>query len=111
MHSRQDGHRARTDQGCDLERCREHHRHHRPHVPQGSRLGVALATADGSEFERNFWRFSVEGAVKYSNVFLIDEGVLDLVPAVAVWIPPGGEEMSESQDAALRRLVADRLPP
>ncbi len=72
--------------------------------------GVALATADGSGFERDFWRFYVEGAVGYSNVFLIDQGVLDLVPAVAVWIPPGGEEMSESQDAALRRRVADRLP-
>jgi GNAT superfamily N-acetyltransferase len=74
--------------------------------------GVALATADGSDLQRDFWRFYAEGAVGSSTVFVIDEAALPgMIPAVAVWIAPGGEEMSASQDAALRRLVADRLPP
>ena len=73
--------------------------------------GVALTTSDGSDLQRDFWRFYVEGAMAYSTVFVVGDQVSDLVAAVAVWTPPGGEEMSESQDAELRLLVADRLPP
>jgi GNAT superfamily N-acetyltransferase len=72
---------------------------------------VALSTIDGSDLHRDFWRFYVEGALHYSTVFLIQEEAPSIAAAVAVWIPPGGEEMAESQDAALRRLAAERLSP
>jgi len=73
--------------------------------------GPALSTADGSELQREFWRFYVDAAVDYSTVLLIEGDAPDVAAAVAVWIPPGGEEMSESQDAELRDLIAHRLPP
>ena len=70
---------------------------------------LALATGDGSDLHREFWRFYVEGAVGHSTIFMVSGEDADVAPAVAVWIPPGGVEMSGSQDAELRDLVADRL--
>jgi len=69
--------------------------------------GVALARPDGSTTHvAPFWRFYVEGALRYSTVFTTDD-----VSAVAVWIPPGGTELSDDQEAEVVRLVEASLEP
>jgi ribosomal protein S18 acetylase RimI-like enzyme len=69
--------------------------------------GVALARPDGStDHAWPFWRAFVEGALDYSTVFMTDDA-----SAVAVWIPPGGEEMSDAGVARLRDLVMAALEP
>jgi len=52
----------------------------------------------------DFWRFWILGALRYPWVWLWDEG-----QAAAVWIPPGGTEMSVDQDEAFRELATSRL--
>ena len=70
--------------------------------------GSALARADGSTAHHiPYWRLFVEGAVPQGNVFLTDGDA----SAVAVWIPPGGHEMTEEQEEALREIVVDNLAP
>jgi ribosomal protein S18 acetylase RimI-like enzyme len=69
--------------------------------------GVALARPDGStSHHRAFWRSYVEGAFRYSSVFTTDD-----VSAVSVWIPPGGTELSDHQEADVVRLVEASLEP
>jgi len=66
---------------------------------------VALAGLGGSQL-RCYWRFYVEGARRYDTAFAsVDAGT------VSIWIPPGGTELSEEQEAEIRRLVEQILPP
>ena len=70
--------------------------------------GAALARPDGAmEHHIPYWRLFVEGAVPQGMVFTTD----DDASAVAVWIPPGGSEMSEEQEEQLRQIVVDNLAP
>jgi GNAT superfamily N-acetyltransferase len=48
-----------------------------------------------------WWRFNLEGALRYPCVWVTDE-----YAAVSVWIPPGGDELSEAQEAAVEPLLA-----
>jgi GNAT superfamily N-acetyltransferase len=69
--------------------------------------GAALARPDGSTAHHgSYWRLFVEGAVPQGMVFRSDDNA-----AVAVWIPPGGEEMSEAQVDELRDIVTSNLDP
>ncbi len=68
---------------------------------------VALAAADPSDPRlRDFWRLYVEGALRYETVFA-SAGCA----TVSVWIPPGGTELSDEQEAAMHRLVEQWLDP
>ncbi|MEO7147745.1 MAG: GNAT family N-acetyltransferase [Terrimesophilobacter sp.] len=68
--------------------------------------GVALARPDGStDHCAAFWRPYVEGAMRHSSVYLA-EGA----SAVAVWLPPGCDEMTESQEADVLSVVETSLP-
>jgi ribosomal protein S18 acetylase RimI-like enzyme len=50
-----------------------------------------------------FWRFMIEGALRYPWVLMTES-----CEAAAVWIPPGGTELAEDGEARLARLL-DRL--
>lgn len=66
---------------------------------------VALEVVDGVEdFLIPFWRFYVEGGRRYGSAFSSENAA-----TVSVWIPPGGTEMSEDQDVAIRELVGGVL--
>jgi ribosomal protein S18 acetylase RimI-like enzyme len=52
------------------------------------------------EQHRELWRLCVEGAVRYPSVWL-SEGQT----AASVWIPPGGTELSEEQQARFGPMV------
>lgn len=68
---------------------------------------VALARPDGSTTHNGlYWRLYVEGALRYSTVFMHEDA-----GAVSVWIPPDGTDLSEAQEAALERLVRASLDP
>lgn len=68
---------------------------------------IALARLDGSTGHLDgYWRLYVEGALRYSTVFMNDDA-----SAVSVWLPPGGTELSEAQHAALERLITTNLEP
>jgi GNAT superfamily N-acetyltransferase len=68
---------------------------------------VALARPDGSTAHlAAYWQFYVEGALRYSTVFMTDDA-----SAVSVWIPPGGTELSNAAEDALERLVKATLEP
>ena len=58
------------------------------------------------EQHRAFWRLFVEGALRYPWVWLAAGDV-----ATSIWIPPGGNEMSEDQEAAMAALLADLPDP
>jgi GNAT superfamily N-acetyltransferase len=69
--------------------------------------GVALGRPDGStDHHAAFWRLYVEGALRYSTVFMTENA-----SAVSVWIPPGGTELSNAGEEALERLVKATLEP
>ena len=69
--------------------------------------GTALARPDGSTAHHAaFWQLYVEGALRYSTIFMTEEA-----SAVSVWIPPGGTELSETGEAAVERLVRATLEP
>ncbi len=53
---------------------------------------------------RRFWGLFVDGALRYPNVWLTGDA-----SATAVWIPPGGTEMSEEQEARVAPLVTELL--
>lgn len=56
------------------------------------------------EQHRRVWRLFVEGAARYPSVWLnADE------TATAVWIPPGGTEMSDEQHAMIEPLIIELL--
>ena len=61
----------------------------------GSRTSLADKSA--------LWWFLVAGALRYPWTRLLPDGA-----AVAVWIPPGGTELSDGQDAELDRTL-DRI--
>lgn len=63
--------------------------------------GPILQRADGStDHLAAFWAPFVEGALRHDTVWLVDDGA-----AVAVWIPPGGDEMSDEQFARVQAVV------
>lgn len=67
--------------------------------------GPALARVDGTTAHHlAYWRIFVEGALPHGSVYLSDDGA-----AVAVWIPPGEDEMTDVQEAALRLVVTENL--
>ncbi len=69
--------------------------------------GPALAREDGSVAHHlSYWRIFVEGALPHESVYLSDDGA-----AVAVWIPPGEDEMTADQEGALRLVVTENLAP
>jgi ribosomal protein S18 acetylase RimI-like enzyme len=69
--------------------------------------GIALARPDGStSHHHDYWRLFVEGAVPHGMVYRSDDDA-----AVAVFIPPGGEEMSDEQVELLRGVVQSNLEP
>jgi GNAT superfamily N-acetyltransferase len=63
--------------------------------------GPALAGADDAI---PFWRLYVEGALRTSTAWLVDDAA-----AVALWTPPGGSELSDSQEAAADNWVSSQL--
>lgn len=48
-----------------------------------------------------FWAFMIAGALRYSWVMCTDHH-----EAVAIWIPPGGTELPEEDEARLAPLLA-----
>jgi ribosomal protein S18 acetylase RimI-like enzyme len=55
---------------------------------------------------RWLWKLLVEGALRYPSVWLDDDA-----KATAVWIRPGGTELSEEQEAALEPGLVELLGP
>ncbi len=53
-----------------------------------------------------FWLLYVEGALRYSTVFMTDDA-----SAVSVWIPPDGTELSNAGEEAVEKLVVASLEP
>lgn len=49
---------------------------------------------------RQWWRLFIASAMRYDWTWLADEGA-----AVAVWIPPGGAELTDEEDAAVEPLL------
>jgi GNAT superfamily N-acetyltransferase len=63
---------------------------------------VALARSDGAtDHHGSYWRAFVESAADQGGLWLLGEGA-----AVSVWIPPGGNELS---DEGTRALLASSL--
>ena len=71
------------------------------HDPLWSRALRSL----GTERRRAFWRLCVEGALRYSWVWILDDG-----GATSVWIPPGGTEMSPEQEERMSALATGLGP-
>jgi GNAT superfamily N-acetyltransferase len=68
---------------------------------------VALESPNATtEHLHAFWRFYVEGGRRYDTVF-----ATRAAGTVSVWIPPGGTEVSEEQEALLRDLAREALGP
>jgi GNAT superfamily N-acetyltransferase len=68
---------------------------------------LALARPDGSTAHHAaYWQLYVDGSLRYSSVSMT-EGA----SAVSVWIPPGGTDLSEIQEATLEQLVTTSLEP
>lgn len=68
---------------------------------------VALEGRGGDEVQlHRYWRFYVEGARRYDTAFA-SAGA----GTVSIWIPPGGTELSEEQEAEMRLLVEQMLAP
>ncbi|WP_285116989.1 GNAT family N-acetyltransferase [Leifsonia sp. fls2-241-R2A-40a] len=73
--------------------------------------GPALASADGGTAHLEpFWRFFVDGAIPHGAVHLQD-GPAGEAATVAVWLPPGVDELTEDQEAAVDALVARSVTP
>ena len=53
-----------------------------------------------------YWRLYVEGALRYSTVFMTQDA-----SAVSVWIPPAGTELSDAGEEAVEQLVKATLEP
>ena len=67
--------------------------------------GVALARSDGStQHHAAYWRPYVEGAMRHAGVYLNEERT-----AVSIWIPPGGDELTEEQSAEVLAVVETSL--
>jgi GNAT superfamily N-acetyltransferase len=62
---------------------------------------VALARPDGATAHHAaFWQVYVEGALRYSTVFMTEDA-----SAVSVWIPPDGTELSDAGEEAIEQLI------
>ncbi|MEY9853919.1 ribosomal protein S18 acetylase RimI-like enzyme [Leifsonia sp. EB41] len=73
--------------------------------------GPALVSADGgTDHLLPFWRFFVEGAVGYGTVSLVD-GPDGEAATVAVWLPPGADELTPDQERDLDALLVATLSP
>jgi GNAT superfamily N-acetyltransferase len=69
--------------------------------------GAALARPDGSTAHHAaYWRHYVEGSLRYSAVYITEDA-----SAISVWVPPGGTELSDVQEAALEQLIETSLEP
>jgi GNAT superfamily N-acetyltransferase len=69
--------------------------------------GPALARPDGSVAHHHpFWLRFVDGSVPHGMVYIADDDA-----AIALWIPPGEEEMTDEHVEELRELVAQNLAP
>jgi GNAT superfamily N-acetyltransferase len=69
--------------------------------------GVALAPGDGSTAHlAPYWTQYVVGGLRYETVFVGAQA-----RTASVWIPPGGTELSDEQDADLRRIAREALAP
>lgn len=67
--------------------------------------GPMLQRPDGSRSHLPaFWAPFAEGALRHETVWLVDDGA-----SVAVWIPPGGTEMSDEQFARAKAIVDEQL--
>jgi GNAT superfamily N-acetyltransferase len=49
-----------------------------------------------------WWRFFVSSALRYPWVWIADEGA-----AAAVWIPPGGVELTEEEEGRIESVLGD----
>ncbi len=68
---------------------------------------VALGRPDGgTDHCRRFWQLYVEGALRYSTVFLADDA-----STVAVWLPPGAIDLTAAQQDEVDELIAANLSP
>ena len=64
-----------------------------------------MAIPDGTvEHHARFWSLFLDGAFRYSWVWLTEGG-----EAASVWIPPSGTEMTEAQQEELAGLARDLL--
>jgi GNAT superfamily N-acetyltransferase len=54
--------------------------------------------------QRAPWQLFVQGALRYSGVWLADGAV-----ATSVWIPPGGSELTPEQEVEVEQLLVDQL--
>lgn len=69
--------------------------------------GHAMARPDGgTAHHAGFWRLFAEGALRYPCTWLTSGG-----EATALWIPPGGTEMTPDQEQRLADLAAELLGP
>ncbi|HET8785540.1 MAG TPA: GNAT family N-acetyltransferase [Candidatus Limnocylindrales bacterium] len=67
----------------------------------------ALRRADGrTDHHEPYWRMFVEAAVDQGSTFMTDAG-----EAVAVWVPPGGDELTPSGVEALDEFLERNLDP
>lgn len=65
----------------------------------------AMARPDGgTAHHAALWRLYVEGALRYQSTWLTGDS-----DAVAVWIPPGGTDMTSEQEHRLADLAARHL--
>lgn len=68
--------------------------------------GPVLTRADGGTDHRlPFWRHFAEGGIPLGATYRTDDG-----GAVALWIPPGADEMTEQQVESLTALVSATFP-
>jgi GNAT superfamily N-acetyltransferase len=51
-----------------------------------------------------WWRFHVTSALRYSWVWIADEGA-----AASVWIPPGGVELTDEEEERVEPLLRDLI--
>jgi GNAT superfamily N-acetyltransferase len=73
--------------------------------------GPALIAADGrTDHLRPFWRAFAEGAVDHESLFLND-GPAGEAATVAVWVPPGVEELTPEQERDVDALMGAALTP
>lgn len=67
--------------------------------------GPALKRTDGTPIDLEaYWRLFVDGAMRFGTARVAEDG-----GAVSIWLPPGEEELSDSQLEDLERLVARHL--
>ena len=58
------------------------------------------------DHQERFWRINVAGALRYPWVWMTDGG-----EAAALWIPPGGTELSDEQEHEYVALARELLGP